>query len=196
MSSSVKVAVRVRPFNSREIARNATSIIAMQGTQTSIKSTHVSSFRPAVRPGSSCQSAARRSHHASNAPPCSPRRWPAAALQPGGKEHTFNFDHSYWSMDETQPQFASQEQVYLDVGRELLDHAFEGYNTCLFAYGQTGSGKSYTMMGYGDQLGLIPRICNELFERIGKNTNPDISFRVEVRYARDWRSCCRPAVGE
>ncbi len=43
--------------------------------------------------------------------------------------------------------FASQQQVYRDIGEEMLLHAFEGYNVCIFAYGQTGAGKSYTMMG-------------------------------------------------
>lgn len=28
---------------------------------------------------------------------------------------------------------AGQEQVYQDVGIELLDHSFEGYNCCIFA---------------------------------------------------------------
>ena len=32
--SSVKVAVRVRPFNSREIGRNATRVIEMEGKST------------------------------------------------------------------------------------------------------------------------------------------------------------------
>lgn len=30
----------------------------------------------------------------------------------------------------------------------------------------TGSGKSYTMMGTPSQTGIIPRLCNELFDRI------------------------------
>lgn len=37
--------------------------------------------------------------------------------------------------------------VYNDLGREVIDCAFEGYNACVFAYGQTGSGKTFTMMG-------------------------------------------------
>lgn len=42
----------------------------------------------------------------------------------------------------------------------MLDHAFEGYNVCIFAYGQTGSGKSYTMMGKSEsgQQGIIPQV--------------------------------------
>ena len=52
----------------------------------------------------------------------------------------------------------------------------EGFNGTVFAYGQTGSGKSYSMMGTGgemsrvmasEQRGLIPRICEALFNRVG-----------------------------
>ena len=59
--------------------------------------------------------------------------------------------------------FASQVQVYKDIGEEMLLHAFEGYNVCIFAYGQTGAGKSYTMMGkqdVKDQQGIIPLVRN------------------------------------
>ena len=38
-------------------------------------------------------------------------------------------------------------QVFSDLGKEVINSAFDGYNACIFAYGQTGSGKSYTMMG-------------------------------------------------
>lgn len=50
--------------------------------------------------------------------------------------------------------------------------------------GQTGSGKSYSMLGYGQDKGIIPRICAELFNRIGNVTakDPKISFTVEVSY--------------
>lgn len=59
----------------------------------------------------------------------------------------FTFDHSYWSNDEKSENFSSQETVYKDLGTEVVDCAFEGYNACVFAYGQTGSGKTFTMMG-------------------------------------------------
>jgi len=31
--------------------------------------------------------------------------------------------------------------VYSDIGEEMLQHSFDGYNVCIFAYGQTGAGK-------------------------------------------------------
>ncbi len=79
----------------------------------------------------------------------------------------------------------------------MLDHAFEGYNVCIFAYGQTGAGKSYTMMGKQDDdgnEGIIPRygtgkkrfsafLCvgsldNLLFFACESRTNHFISYRL------------------
>jgi len=38
-------------------------------------------------------------------------------------------------------------KLFRDLGRGMLDNAWQGYNCSLFAYGQTGSGKSYSVMG-------------------------------------------------
>lgn len=48
----------------------------------------------------------------------------------------------------------------------MLQHAFEGYNVCIFAYGQTGAGKSYTMMGKQEegQEGIIPMVCSMMHQ--------------------------------
>uniref|UniRef100_A0AAR2LTU2 Kinesin-like protein n=1 Tax=Pygocentrus nattereri TaxID=42514 RepID=A0AAR2LTU2_PYGNA len=145
MASSVKVAVRVRPFNNRETNRGAKCVIQMQDKSTCI-----------INP-----------------------------KQPKDAPKSFTFDYSYWSHSTDEgPAFASQRQVYLDIGEEMLLHAFEGYNVCIFAYGQTGGGKSYTMMGKQepDQQGIIPQLCEDLFKRTAENTDPDLSFSVEVSY--------------
>uniref|UniRef100_A0AAY4EPD0 plus-end-directed kinesin ATPase n=1 Tax=Denticeps clupeoides TaxID=299321 RepID=A0AAY4EPD0_9TELE len=143
--ASVKVAVRVRPFNSREIGKESKCIIQMSGNTTTI-------INPKV-----------------------PK-----------ENKSFNFDYSYWS--HTSPEdinYASQEQVYRDIGEEMLLHAFEGYNVCIFAYGQTGAGKSYTMMGKQekDQQGIIPLLCEDLFTKINDSNNDNsMSYSVEVSY--------------
>lgn len=98
------------------------------------------------------------------------------------EDKSFTFDNSFWSHDETDEHYAHQEDVYNSLGEEFLDHNFEGYHTCIFAYGQTGSGKSYTMMGTPEQPGLIPRTCEDLFERIENSQCPDISYNVRVSY--------------
>ncbi|XP_071810654.1 kinesin-like protein KIF13A isoform X3 [Apostichopus japonicus] len=97
---------------------------------------------------------------------------------------TFAFDHCFLSMDANSKKFSGQEDVFNCLGTDILDNSFEGYNACIFAYGQTGSGKSYTMMGTELDKGIIPKLCDALFERIGKaQANDDsVSFKVEVSY--------------
>lgn len=100
------------------------------------------------------------------------------------EDKKFTFDNSFWSHDTKDTHYAHQEDVYNSLGEEFLDHNFEGYHTCIFAYGQTGSGKSYTMMGTPDQPGLIPRTCEDLFERIdaAQNEDSNIAYNVRVSY--------------
>ncbi|KAL6447862.1 hypothetical protein ACFW04_000152 [Cataglyphis niger] len=145
--SSVKVAVRVRPFNHREISRQAQCIIDMTGSTTSI-------VNPKATPGSK------------------------------DAVKSFNYDYSYFSMDPNDDNYSSQLMVYKDIGEEMLEHAFEGYNVCIFAYGQTGAGKSYTMMGKQEdgQEGIIPQICKDLFRKISYTSNERLKYSVEVSY--------------
>ena len=75
-----------------------------------------------------------------------------------GATKSFCFDYSYWSHDLHGASYASQQTVFDDLGRDVLENAWAGYNVCLFAYGQTGSGKSYSMVGYGDEEGIVPRV--------------------------------------
>ncbi|KAI9787078.1 MAG: Kinesin [Candelina submexicana] len=98
------------------------------------------------------------------------------------EEKKFTFDNSFWSHNKADEHYAHQEEVYNCLGEEFLDHNFEGYHTCIFAYGQTGSGKSYTMMGTPEQPGLIPRTCEDLFQRIESNDSPNVTHNVRVSY--------------
>jgi hypothetical protein len=72
--------------------------------------------------------------------------------------------------------FATQEDVFDDIGSFAVDNSLRGYNCSVFAYGQTGSGKTYTMMGSGSsdvmdaECGLIPRICDRLFAQLAERT--------------------------
>lgn len=98
-------------------------------------------------------------------------------------QKVFAFDKSYWSFNRSDPHFAGQDSLFEDLGAPLLDNAFQGYNNCIFAYGQTGSGKSYSMMGYGEEAGVIPKICRNMFERITDiQKDKHLSCTVEVSY--------------
>ncbi|KAK3494093.1 hypothetical protein B0T13DRAFT_328752 [Neurospora crassa] len=111
---------------------------------------------------------------------------PPDAVVKGGKDQgqkIFAFDRSYWSFDKNAPNYAGQDQLHEDLGKPLLDNAFQGYNNCIFAYGQTGSGKSYSMMGYGKDAGIIPMICQDMFKRINDmQQDKNLRCTVEVSY--------------
>ena len=111
------------------------------------------------------------------------------------EEKSFTFDNSFWSHKTSDDHYAHQEDIYNALGEEFLDHNFEGYHTCIFAYGQTGSGKSYTMMGTPEQPGLIPRTCEDLFERIESNDSPNISYTVRASYFEVYNEHVRDLLG-
>uniref|UniRef100_K7E4J1 StAR-related lipid transfer protein 9 n=1 Tax=Monodelphis domestica TaxID=13616 RepID=K7E4J1_MONDO len=104
---------------------------------------------------------------------------------PGGSREkvvAFGFDYCYWSVNPEDPQYASQDVVFQDLGTEVLSGAAKGYNICLFAYGQTGSGKTYTMIGTPASLGLTPRICEGLFSKEDDSSNQPSSCRIRVSF--------------
>uniref|UniRef100_A0A8C2PSM8 Kinesin-like protein KIF14 n=1 Tax=Cyprinus carpio TaxID=7962 RepID=A0A8C2PSM8_CYPCA len=139
-NSAVTVAVRARPFTSREKNEKTRQVIFMNDQETVVQ-------------------------------------------HPDTKQsYTFTFDFSFCSINELDASFASQQVVYEKLARPLLERAFEGFNTCLFAYGQTGSGKSYTMMGFGEEAGVIPRFCEELFSRLSRTETKEISCHLEMSY--------------
>ncbi|NXS86118.1 KIF14 protein, partial [Erpornis zantholeuca] len=96
--------------------------------------------------------------------------------------YNFGYDFSFWSFDKGHPNFASQAMIYKTLALPLLERAFEGYNACLFAYGQTGSGKSYTMMGFDEDRGIIPRLCEDLFNQIGQMDKEQVLYHLEMSF--------------
>ncbi|NXC56146.1 KIF14 protein, partial [Aleadryas rufinucha] len=96
--------------------------------------------------------------------------------------YSFSYDFSFWSFDKGHPNFASQAMIYKTLAVPLLERAFEGYNACLFAYGQTGSGKSYTMMGFDEDRGVIPRLCEDLFNQIAQMDKEQVLYHLEMSF--------------
>ncbi|KAM9006921.1 kinesin-like protein KIF14 isoform 2-T2 [Ara ararauna] len=96
--------------------------------------------------------------------------------------YSFSYDFSFWSFDKCHPNFASQATIYRTLGVPLLERAFEGYNACLFAYGQTGSGKSYTMMGFDQDQGIIPRLCEDLFTQMAQTDKQQVLYHLEMSF--------------
>uniref|UniRef100_A0A8R1YT96 Kinesin-like protein n=1 Tax=Pristionchus pacificus TaxID=54126 RepID=A0A8R1YT96_PRIPA len=149
---NVVVAVRVRPFNDREKAKKCQLVVEMpDGKRTGIRDPNKKDDDP---------------------------KW-------------FTFDYSYWSHDgfkeesngysaPADSKYADQRKVFNDLGKGVLDNAWAGYNCSLFAYGQTGSGKSYSMVGTKTNKGIIPIVCEELFNRIGEKKGDDVDCEVFI----------------
>lgn len=114
---------------------------------------------------------------------------------------TFAFDFSYWSHNgfkegpdgeliATDERYATQAKVFADLGQDVLNSAYDGYNSTLFAYGQTGAGKSFSMVGYGVNKGIIPMVCNEMFKHIEKG-EPGKSYQVTATMLEIYNECIR-----
>eukprot|EP00038_Savillea_parva_P020125 m.30478 g.30478 ORF g.30478 m.30478 type:complete len:1046 (+) comp4713_c0_seq1:156-3293(+) len=169
-ADSVKVAVRVRPFNQRELDAHAKLCVTMQDKMTTVIDTK------------------------GNKP-----------------DKSFTYDYSYWSHDgfttdadglfhATDDKYCTQQQVYDDLGQGLLDSAMQGYNGALFAYGQTGAGKSYSMTGYGPNKGIIPILCQKVFDatsQVDASTEFQVTFSMYEIYNERVRDLLsnRPVVG-
>jgi hypothetical protein len=136
--TSVKVAVRVRPFNTREKNMSSQCIIEMKDNMTKITD-------PAS--GKEKKFYFDYSYWSHDGYVEEPN---TALMVPDGPGS----------------MYASQQKIFDDLGMDVLNNAWEGYHTCLFAYGQTGSGKSYSIVGYGKNEGIIPMACCEIFRRI------------------------------
>ncbi|KAK2920356.1 hypothetical protein Q8A73_002560 [Channa argus] len=134
----VKVAVRVRPFNKRERDAGSRCVVSMVTSSITIEDPRDSQNR-----------------------------------------RSFCFDYAHWSHsgfsrdcsgllvpEEQGGRYADQDRVFGDLGEGIMENALQGYNATLLAYGQTGSGKSYSMMGYGPNKGLVPKLCDRLFQAI------------------------------
>nr|XP_019007917.1 kinesin [Kwoniella pini CBS 10737]OCF46698.1 kinesin [Kwoniella pini CBS 10737] len=140
---NIKVVVRCRPLNSRELARGAKGLIRMDGNQTILD--------PPEQMGQASGRATEK------------------------KPVNFSFDKSYWSVGpRNEPKYASQQTLYEDLGVDLLNHSFEGFNTCIFA----------CECGISSDKGIIPLTTSELFSRVESRseTDPNLSYTVEVSY--------------
>uniref|UniRef100_A0A3Q3K9Z4 Kinesin-like protein n=1 Tax=Monopterus albus TaxID=43700 RepID=A0A3Q3K9Z4_MONAL len=85
--------------------------------------------------------------------------------------------------DRVLPPNTSQEQVYDQCAKQIVNDVLGGYNGTIFAYGQTSSGKTHTMEGklHDPQLmGIIPRIAHDIFDHI-YSMDENLEFHIKVK---------------
>ena len=77
---------------------------------------------------------------------------------------TFAFDRSYWSFDRNAPNYAGQENLHEDLGKPLLQNAFDGYNNWLWDF----CGADRKRLRF-EQLGqVVPCVVNQISRAIGQ----------------------------
>ena len=89
------------------------------------------------------------------------------------KEAEFKYDFAF---DEK----SDQEEVYQFTTANLVKQVINGYNATVFAYGATGTGKTYTMVGGGDNWGLMIRAISDLFKII--NNEKEKKYIIKISY--------------
>lgn len=99
------------------------------------------------------------------------------------REHRFTFDRLF-------DEGASQEEVYNNTTKPLLDSVLDGYNATVFAYGATGCGKTHTISGTPDKPGIIYSTTQELFQRI-ETLKDTKSIEVSLSYLEIYNETIR-----
>ena len=89
------------------------------------------------------------------------------------KEASFKFDFAF---DEK----TNQAEVYRCTTASLVKQVINGFNATVFAYGATGTGKTYTMVGGGDNFGVMIRAISDLFKII--NNEKEKKYIIKISY--------------
>ena len=89
------------------------------------------------------------------------------------KEQFLTFDYVF-DKNET------QENIFTNTTKFLINGIVNGYNATVFAYGATGAGKTYTMLGNDDNPGIMPYTLKELFNEI--KLYPEKEFKIKLWY--------------
>ncbi|KAJ1729171.1 tubulin-dependent ATPase kip3, partial [Coemansia biformis] len=162
--AAIMVAVRVRPFSSKEKAMLPIEPGSQFGptARNFMNYSEPTEERPASRPTIRKVVHTIDDHVLVFDPPDENdggRRAPVAASNKRHKDIRFVFDRVYG-------EESTQRDVYEGTTRGLLDAVMNGYNSTVFAYGATGCGKTYTISGSPEDPGVIFLTMQELFERV------------------------------
>ncbi|XP_069595870.1 kinesin-like protein KIF18A [Ranitomeya imitator] len=150
--SHVRVVIRVRPPNEKEKVANFTSVVQ-------VVDKHILVFDPKAEEVTFFhgRSAANRD-----------------ITRRKNKDLKFVFDCVF---DEN----SSQQEVFEQTTRVVLDGVLNGYNCTVLAYGATGAGKTHTMLGSPGCPGVMYLTMMDLYDRIDSMKEEKV-FNVAVSY--------------
>ncbi|CAD8194063.1 unnamed protein product [Paramecium octaurelia] len=95
------------------------------------------------------------------------------------KEQTMQIGEQKFTFDRILDSNTTQQEVYDEIGKPIIDQILQGFNATLLMYGQTSSGKTYTMIGDQHQPGIIKRTINDLFDAIDSSPT-ECEFRIKI----------------
>ena len=77
----------------------------------------------------------------------------------------------------------NNKEVFNDIGKEILEQIYQGYNATIFAYGQTGAGKSFSIEGKEPEKGLLQMCLEDIFcNKKEENGRNGLATSVRVTY--------------
>lgn len=150
---SIKVIVRIRPSNERELQDNCRTVIEVVDDKMLI-------FDPKE------QATPFFFHNVAQKG--------RDMLKKQNKQLQFIFDRVF---DST----TTNTDVFEGSTKNLIGSLLDGYNCSVFAYGATGAGKTHTMLGNREDPGITYRTVAELFSEI-ENQSKHREFNLGVSY--------------
>ncbi|KAL7037236.1 hypothetical protein ACKWTF_009125 [Chironomus riparius] len=150
---AIKVAVRVRPFNRRELEQNQRSIIRVLDNQSLI-------FDPDEDEDEFFFHGTKQTHR--------------DITKRVKKKLTMDFD-SVFNEDSV------NQDIFENCMKPLVCSVMGGYNCSVFVYGATGAGKTYTMLGSDEIAGITFLTMQELFRQINEYSE-ERRFDIGISY--------------
>lgn len=150
---AIKVAVRVRPFNRRELEQNQRNIIRVLDDTALI-------FDPDEDEDEFFYQGTKQNYR--------------DITKRVKKKLTMSFD-SVFNED------AVNNDIFEKCMKPLVNSVMDGFNCSVFVYGATGAGKTYTMLGNDDLPGITFLTMQELFRQMNEY-GEDRRFDIGISY--------------
>ena len=99
------------------------------------------------------------------------------------REKRYAFDYVF-------AENTTQQEVYENTCRFLIDGVLQGYNATVFAYGATGAGKTYTMIGSYSSPGIMTQSLQELFQKVSA-MKEDSKFKIKCSFLEVYNETIR-----
>ncbi|XP_070067673.1 centromere-associated protein E isoform X2 [Drosophila takahashii] len=110
--------------------------------------------------------------------PCEPELTSLWQVNDGRSIHLADSHAEPYVFDYVFDEGTNNQEVFDRMAKHIVHACMQGFNGTIFAYGQTSSGKTYTMMGDGQNPGVMVLAAKEIFQQISSQTERDFLLRV------------------